>query len=271
MLVVSVRLPDVPRIVTVELLVAAELATAKFTALLPDATALKVAVTPLGRPDAENATVPVKPDISVMTMLLAPLDPGVTLKPAGAAVSVKLGGGLTVSASVALLLKVPEVPVIVMVDVPAAAVLAAVRVSVLLPDLTAPRVAVMPLGSPDTASATMPLKPEMSVMAMLLTPLAPGVTLKVAGWEASVKIGCGTMVSMIVTLALRLPDLPVIVTAAAPVEALGTALNVTVLLRAPKELNVAVTPDGKAVAESATAPLKPFSGAMAMVPAHVPP
>jgi hypothetical protein len=48
-LVVSVRLPDLPIIVTVELPLAAELAAAIFTALLPDVTALKVAVTPRRR------------------------------------------------------------------------------------------------------------------------------------------------------------------------------------------------------------------------------
>jgi hypothetical protein len=124
MLVVSVRLLDLPVIVTVEVPAAAELATANVTTLLPDVPALKVAVTPLGRPDADNVAAPVKPDISLMVMLLAPLDPGVTLKLAGVAASVKPGRGLTVSAIVALLLKVPEVPVIVTVDVPAAAVLA---------------------------------------------------------------------------------------------------------------------------------------------------
>ena len=89
MLVVSVRLPDLPLIVTVEVPPAAALATANFTALLPIVTALKVAVTPLGRPDADNVTAPVKPDISVMAILLAPLNPRVTLKLAGVAASVK--------------------------------------------------------------------------------------------------------------------------------------------------------------------------------------
>jgi hypothetical protein len=265
MLVVSVRLPDLPIIVTVELPSDAELVAATFTALLPDVTALKVAVTPLGRPDADNVTVPVKPDISVMAMLLALLDPRVTLKLAGVAASVKPGGGLTVSAIVALLLKVPEVPVTVTMDVTAAAVLAAVRVTVLMPDLTALRVAVTPLGSPDAASATVPLKPKMSVMAMVLALLAPGVTLKVVGVAARVKLGCGTIVSAIVTLGVRLPDVPVIVTVAGPVDALAAALKVAVLLKPPGEPNVAVTPDGRPDAVRATAPLKPFCGAMVMV------
>lgn len=265
MLVVSVRLPDLPRIVTVEAPTAAELAAANVTALLPAATALKVAVTPVGRPDADNVIAPLKPETSVMAMPLAPLDPRVTLKPAGVAASVKLGGGFTVSASVALPLKAPDVPVIVTVDVPAAAVPAAVRVSVLPPDLTALNEAVTPVGKPDAARATVPLNPAISVMAMVLAPLAPGVTLNVAGVAASVKFGCGATVSAMVTLAARLPDVPVIVTAAGPVEALARALNVAVPLRAPRELNIAVTPDGKPVAEKVTAPWKPFCEAIAMV------
>ena len=170
-----------------------------------------------------------------------------------------------------MLLTVPEVPVIATVNVPAAAVLAAVRVSVLLPDLSALRVAVTPLGSPDTASATLPVKPEISVMAMLLAPLAPGVTLKVVGLAASVKICCGATVSAMVTLAVRLPDVPVTVTVAGPVDALAAALNVAGLLKTPKALKVAVTPVGKPDAASATAPLKPFSGAMVMVLAPMAP
>jgi hypothetical protein len=271
MLVVAVRLPDFPVIVTVEAPAAAELAAANVTALLPDVTALKVAVTPLGSPDAENVTAPVKPEIAVMARLPAPLAPAVTLKLAGVAASVKPGGGLTVSAMVALLLKAPEVPVIVTVDVPAAAVLAAVRVSVPLPDLTAPRVAVTPFGNPDAASATVPVKPEISVMAMLPAPLAPGVTLKVVGVTASVKVGCGTMVRAMVTLAVRLPDVPVMVTVAAAVDALAMAVNVAVRFKAPTEVNVAVTPDGKPVAVKATAPLNPLCGNKVMVEAPVAP
>ena len=189
-----------------------------------------------------------------------PLEPGLMLKVAGVAARVKLGGGLTVSAIVALLVKLPEVPVMVTVELPAAAVPAAVKVRVLLPDAIAPKVALTPIGRPDAASATVPLKPFKAVMAMLLALLAPGVRLKVVGVAASVKFGGGTMVSAMLTLALRLPDVPVIVTVAGPVGALATAMKVAVTLEAPKELNVAVTPDGKPVAEKATAPLNPFCG-----------
>src|ERR1700733_5727722 len=135
-----------------------------------------------------------------MATLLVPLEPGLMFKVAGVAARVKLGGGLTVSAIVALLVKLPEVPVMVTVELPAAAVPAAVKVRVLLPDAIAPKVALTPIGRPDAASATVPLKPFKAVMAMLLALLAPGVRLKVVGVAASVKFGCATMVSAMLTL-----------------------------------------------------------------------
>jgi hypothetical protein len=260
-----VRLPDLPVIVIVEVPAAAVLAAVNVMVLLPAVTAPKVAVTPVGKPDAASATVPLKPEIAVMAMLLVPLAPGAMLKAAGVAARVKLGGGLTVSAIVALLVRAPEVPVMVTVVVPAAAVPAAVKVSVLLPDAMAPNVAVTPVGKPDAANATVPLKPFRAVMAMLLVPLAPGAMLKAAGVAARVKIGCATMVSAMVALLLRLPDVPVIVTVAGPVVAFAVALSVSVVLREPSGLNVAVTPDGKPDVARATEPLNPFCGTTVIV------
>jgi len=239
--------------------------------LLPAATAPKVAVTPVGRPDADNVTAPLKPEILVMAMLLVALEPGVTLKLAGVAARVKPGGGLTVRAIVALLVKVPDVPVIVTVDVPAAAVLVAVNVSVLLPAVTAPNVAVTPVGRPDAVSATAPLKPETSLMAMLLVPLPPGVMLKVAGVAASVKPGGGLTVSAIVALLVKVPDVPVIVTVALPAAAVLAAVKVSVLLPDAIAPNVAVTPVGRPDAASATVPLKPFRAVTAMLLAPLAP
>jgi len=272
MVVVSVRPPDLPVIVIAEVPAAAVLAAAKVSAVLPAVTAPKVAVTPVGRPEADNVTVPLKPDKGVMAILLVPLEPGLMLKLAGVAARVKLGGGLTVSAIVALLVNVPEVPVMVTVDVPAAAVLAAVRVSVLLLAATAPKVAVTPDGRPDAASAIVPVNPFKAVMAMLLAALEPWLMLKLAGVAARMKFGCGTIVSAMATLPVRLPDMPVIVTVAGPVAAFAAALNVAVLLRADEVgLNVAVTPEGKPVAERVTALLNPFVGTTKIVLAPLAP
>lgn len=79
-------------------------------------------------------------------------------------------------------------------------------------------------------------------MVMVLAPLAPGFTLRLAGVAPSVKRGCGAMMSAIVTLLVTPPDVPVIVTGASPEDAFGETLNVSVLANGPAGLNVAVTP-----------------------------
>ena len=67
--------------------------------------------------------------------------------------------GATVRAMVVLLVRLPEVPVMVTVEVPKEAVLAADKVTTLLSAATAPKLAVTPLGNPEADSATGPLNP----------------------------------------------------------------------------------------------------------------
>jgi len=57
---------------------------------------LNDAVTPLGKPDADKLTLPLKPFCGPMLMVLEPLPPWTTLTKLGDAESVKLGAGLTV-------------------------------------------------------------------------------------------------------------------------------------------------------------------------------
>ena len=72
---------------------------------------------------------------------------------------VKLGAE-TVTAVVVLAVKLPEVPVIVRVEVPGLAELLAVRVSMLEPVVgLGLKDAVTPLGRPVTAKCTLPLNP----------------------------------------------------------------------------------------------------------------
>ena len=78
--------------------------------------------------------------------------------------------------------KLPEVPVMDTVSVPAVAVLLAVSVSVLV--VIAGFVlndAVTPLGSPDADKPTPPLKPLCGVTVILLVPLVPCVIVKLLG------------------------------------------------------------------------------------------
>lgn len=81
-----------------------------------------------------------------------------------------------------------------------------------------------------------------------------------------VKFGAGFTVSAIVVVCFVLPDVPTIVTVAAPVVAEELAVNVTTLvLVAGFGLNAAVTPVGRPVVENVTLPLKPFSGVTVIV------
>jgi hypothetical protein len=74
--VVCDKLPDVPVIVTVTVLVAAVLFAVSVSVLvLVVPVGLKAAVTPLGRPDEEKATVPVKLFRGVTVIVLVPLVP----------------------------------------------------------------------------------------------------------------------------------------------------------------------------------------------------
>ena len=76
--VVCVKPPDVPVIVTVALpVVAVLLAVSVNVLVLVVLVGLNEAVTPLGRPDADRATLPVKPFWGVTVIVLFPLVPWV--------------------------------------------------------------------------------------------------------------------------------------------------------------------------------------------------
>jgi len=78
--------------------------------------------------------------------------------------------------------------VIVTVEVPAAAVLLAVSVSVVLAND-----AVTPLGMPEAARATLPVKPFRFVTVTLLVPLAPCAIVRLFGEADRLKFGAGAV------------------------------------------------------------------------------
>ncbi len=87
-----------------------------------------------------------------------------------------------------VLVKPPDIPVMVTEAVPVAAVLLAVSVNVLvLVVLLGLNDAVTPLGRPDADKLTLPLKPFCGVTVMVLTPLAPCVMLRLLGDAERVK------------------------------------------------------------------------------------
>src|SRR5439155_14879392 len=94
MVVVLVRLPDVPVMVMLPVPTVAVLLAASVRALDPVAElGLKEAVTPLGRPEADRETLLLKPFAGVMVIVLLPLEPRVTVTLLGEAERVKWGGG----------------------------------------------------------------------------------------------------------------------------------------------------------------------------------
>ena len=109
---------------------------------------------------------------------------------------------MTVSATVVLLLKLPEVPVMLTDTVPSAAALLAMSVNVLvLLVVLGLKEAVTPLGRPEADRLTLPLKPFCGVTVIVLVPLVPpGARLKELGEAESVKPGIGLTGVLIATL-----------------------------------------------------------------------
>lgn len=161
----------------------------------------------------------------------------------------------------------PEVPVIVTVAAPTVAVEEAVSVRV---EVTLPlaggvtglveNVAVTPLGNPDALNVVAELNPPVLVMVIVLVPLAPCVTVTEVGDAAMVKFGVAAelTVNASVVVAVRLPEVPVIVTVADPVVAVLLAVSVSTLVPVVGlVLNAAVTPLGRPDAARVTLPVNP--------------
>jgi hypothetical protein len=162
---------------------------------------------------------------------------------------------------------VPEVPVMVTVAVPVVAVLLAVSVSMLLPVVgLVAKAAVTPLGRPDAARVTLPVNPPTSVTVMVSVPLLPSVTDRLVAEGASVKPDEGLTVSVMVVVAVVVPDVPVMVTVEVPVVAVLVAVNVsTLVLVAGLVANAAVTPLGRPDAARVTLPVNPPTSVTVMV------
>jgi hypothetical protein len=188
-----------------------------------------------------------------------------------------------VSETLALWDKPPPLALIVIVDVPAVAVLLAVKVKVELPEPGAAidvglKAAVTPAGSPLAESDTAELKPPETVVEIVLDPLLPAATERLAGEALTAKSGVAVeeTVKEIVVLCETPPPLALIVIVDVPVAAVLLAVNVNVELPEPGAaidvgLKLAVTPAGSPVAESETAELKPPETVVETVVVFVPP
>jgi hypothetical protein len=95
---------------------------------------------------------------------------------------------VTESEKVVVAVVLPEVPVTVTVDAPVVAVALAVRVRTLLPVVgLVPKAAVTPLGSPDAARVTLPVKVPTSVTVIVSVAVLPWATVTEVADGFSVK------------------------------------------------------------------------------------
>ena len=91
----------------------------------------------------------------------------------------------------------PEVPVIVTVDIPVVAVALAMSVKILVPVVGfVPNDAVTPLGRPDAAKVTLPVKPFWGATAIVLGPLAPWRMLRLLGEAERLKSGVAVVLTV---------------------------------------------------------------------------
>ena len=137
---------------------------------------LNAAVTPLGKPEADRLTLPLKPFDGVIVIVLCPLEPCEMDKKFGDADKVKfpLAVPFTVSVTVVVCVRLPDVPVTVTPNVPVVAVLLAVKVSVLaLVEGFGLKAAVTPPGKPEADRLTLPVNPFDGVIVIVLAPLPP--------------------------------------------------------------------------------------------------
>lgn len=192
--------PEVPVTVTVAVPVVAvaEAVSVRIEFTLPFAGGVtglgeNAAVTPLGNPLALSVVAELNPFWLVTVMVLVPLPPWVMVSEEGDALTVKFGvpAAFTVSETVVVACRLPEVPVMVTVAVPVVAVAFAVSVSVLVVLVGfGLNTAVTPLGRPEAARLTLPENPPKSVTVIVLVPPAPPcVMVTLLGEAESVKLG----------------------------------------------------------------------------------
>lgn len=219
----------------------------------------------MGRPVREIVGVAVVP-VTVMVQVLEL--PACTLNPLPQDEEIDQLA-VTVNAMVVVAVSVPEVPVMVMVDVAAAAVLATVKVITLVEVAgLVPIVAVTPVGRPETARVTPLANGLTSVTVMVSVPLAPWAIDSVAaeGLSEKLPVEDETTVSGKVVVAVVVPEVPVMVIVAVPTVAVAVAVHViTLVVVIGFGEKVQVTPLGRPVKVGVTLPEKPPISVTVMV------
>ena len=180
---------------------------------------LNAAVTPLGNPEAEKLTAPVKPFRGpTVIVLVPPLPPCRIVKLVGETERPKSGGTATVRLTVVVWDSVPDVPVdvpvIVTVEAPVTAPLLAVSVNTLeVPLLVGLNAAVTPIGKPEAEKLTAPVNPFRGATEIVLVPpLPPCRIVRLAGEADRLKSGGLATVRPTVVVCAVAPEVPVMVT-----------------------------------------------------------
>ncbi len=125
--------------------------------------------------------------------------------------------------------------------------------------------AATPAGIPLALRVAFWSKVFIGVMVTVVVPLRPGVMIRAFGKTDSVKFG-SNVVSLIVVVRTRLPDVPVMLIVLVPIAAASLTFSVNVLVEvAGLGLNNAVTPTGSLLALRVTFPSNPSSGVMVIV------
>lgn len=129
--------------------------------------------------------------ITLIVEVFPVVAPAFTLIAASLLLAPKDASAVIVSATVVDEVRLPEVPVIVTVTgPPTTTVPVAVRVNTCVPaDVPAAKLAVTPLGNPDAASATVPVKPPMLDTEIVLVPLPFCATDTLSGEADNMKLG----------------------------------------------------------------------------------
>lgn len=226
------------------------------------------ATEPAGTPLATSDTLPLKPFTGAIVIVTDAWNMRNTSTLVLDADSVKFGGRVTLKLIVVVCTKLPDVPVMVTVAGPVVALPLAVNVTTLVVVAGfVPNTAVTPVGKPVAASVTLPLKPAVPAIVIVLVLLAPPwEMLTLDGLADRLKFGGALTVSDTVVVCVKLPEVPVIVTVAVPMVAVPLAVNVrTLVVVAGLVPNAAVTPVGKPDAESITLPEKASVGVIVIV------
>ena len=185
------------------------------TLVVPVVAGLNTAVTPLGKPVTASEAVPLNPFFGVSVMVLFIEAPCRTLSEAGEAASVKpVCDAVIVTAIATVEVRLPDFPVTVMVDAPAAALAPATKLNVLVVAVDAgANDAVTPAGNAEIVRLTVPVNPLVGATVIVAAPELPCATLSAEADDFNVYPAGPESTRLKLVFAVIVPDTPWIASA----------------------------------------------------------